>query len=59
VDERETERTLDLLSICSTSIMCVYLLSRCTLIKGDEAVQEVVACGVVVVATHVVREVVA
>ena len=39
--------------------MCVYLLGRCALVEGDEAVEEVVACCLVVVAACVVGEVVA
>lgn len=52
-------RTLDLLSICCTGVVCVDLLRRCTLVEGDEPVQKVVARRIVVVTAVVVGEVVA
>lgn len=52
-------RTLDLLGICCTGVVCVDLLRRRALVERDEAVEEVVARRVVVVATVVVGEVVA
>ena len=42
--------TLDLLCIGSARIMRVYLFARCTLIEAHKAVQEVIACRIVVVA---------
>jgi hypothetical protein len=56
-DDKRT-LTLDLLGIRRTCIMCVYLLCGCALVERDEAVEEVVACGIVVVSTVVVWEVV-
>ena len=38
--------------------MRVDLFCRCALVERDKAVEQVVACGVVVVATVVIREVV-
>ena len=52
-------RTFNLIRIRRARIMRVYLLSRRALVKRDEAVQEVVACHVVVVPAHIIREVVA
>jgi len=58
--EKNTKQTLtlDLLGICRTCIMCVYLFRRCALVERDEAVEEVVAGGIVVVSTVIVWEVV-
>ena len=51
--------TLDLLGIRRASVMRVNLLRRGALVEGDEAVEQVVACCVVVVAAGVIGEVVA
>lgn len=55
----ETRRTLDLLSICRTSIMRIDLFRRRALIERHESVQKVLASCVVVVSALVIREVVA
>ena len=52
-------RTLDLLGICCTGVVRIDLLRCRGLVEGDEAVEEVVAGCVVVVAAVVVGEVVA
>ena len=50
--------TFDLLSVRRTRVMCVNLLALCVLVERDEAVEEVVAGGVVRVSAHEVGEVV-
>jgi hypothetical protein len=57
--EEKGERTRYLLRICRTRMVCVYTPVQCAPIKRGEAVQEVGTCGVVVVSTHVIWEVVA
>ena len=48
--------TFDLLGVCSTSIMRVNLLCRGRLVERDEAVEQIVASGVVVFTPSVVWE---
>lgn len=55
----DRRRTLDLLCVSSTGIMRVDLLCGSALVQAHETVQQVVASGVVVVASVEVREVVA
>ena len=55
---REMRHTLDLLSVSRTSVVRVDLLRCRALVERDEAVEEVVARGVVVVAAVVIGEVV-
>lgn len=57
-NKRKRRRTLNLLCISRTRIVRVNLLRRRALVEAHEAVQEVVARGVVVVAPGVVGEVV-
>lgn len=52
------EDKFDLLCICCAGVVRVDLLRSCTLIQGDEAIQEVVAGSVIIVPASVVREVV-
>ena len=58
-DNRTNGRTLDLLGIRCAGVVRVDLLRRCALVERHEAVKEIVACCVVVVAAGVVGEVVA
>lgn len=51
--------TLDLLGICCTCVVGVYLLRRRALVERHEPVQKVVACCVIIVATSIIGEVVA
>jgi hypothetical protein len=50
--------TLDLLCIHRTRIMRIYLFRHRALVEGDEPVDEVVACGVVIGSSLIVREMV-
>ena len=50
--------TLELLCICRTSIMRIYLLSCHALVEADKPMEEVVACGVKIGPSLIVREVV-
>lgn len=52
-------RTLDLLRISRACVMRIYLFRRRGLVEGDEAVEEIVACRVVVVPASIIWEVVA
>lgn len=58
VTSRRRRLTLDLLIIGRTRIVGVDLFRRWALIERDEAVQDVFACCVVVVAAGVIGEVV-
>ena len=51
-------RTFQVLCIIHARIMGIYLLGRCAPVEADESVEEVVACGIKVGASLVVREVV-
>jgi len=53
-----TQYEFDLLRVRRTSIMSINLFCCGTLIEGDEAMQKVVACGVIVASALVIREVV-
>jgi hypothetical protein len=55
---KRRKRTLDLLSIGGTCVVCVNLLRGRALVQGDEAVEQVVARRIVVFTTGVIREVV-
>jgi len=55
---RRNKRTFNLLRICRTCIMRIYLLGRRALIEADEPVQEVVACGIVASPSLIVREII-
>jgi hypothetical protein len=50
--------TLDFLRIHRTCIMRIYLFRHRALIEGDEPMDEVVACGVVIGSSLIVREMV-
>lgn len=50
--------TLDLLGIRGTGIVSIDLLRGCALVERDEAVEQVVACRIVVVTSLVIGEVV-
>ena len=50
--------TFDLLRVCSTCIMRIYLFSCRTLVQTDKSVQQVVASGVVIAATCVIWEII-
>lgn len=56
--DKKNQFTFDLLCICCAGVVRVDLLRSCTLIQGDEAIQEVVAGSVIIVPASVVREVV-
>jgi hypothetical protein len=51
--------TSDLLGIRCAGIVRIYLLSCCVLVERNETVKQIVASGVIIVATSVVWEVVA
>jgi hypothetical protein len=50
--------TFDLLGVCGTCIMCIYLLGRRALVQRYEPMKEVVACCIVTVPTRIIWEVV-
>ena len=50
--------TLDFLCSHHTRIMRIYLFRHCAVVEGDELMEEVVACGVVIESSLIVREVV-
>jgi hypothetical protein len=52
-------RTSDLIRICSTRIVCIYLFRCRTLIETDKPLEEILASRVIVGAACVVGEVVA
>jgi len=58
-NKKQVQLTFNLLCISSTRIMRINLFRSRTLIQRNESMKEVVACGVVVVASGVVGEVVA
>jgi len=53
------QHEFNLLRIRRTRIMRIYLFRSCALVEGYETMEEVIACGVVVVSAGVVWEVVA
>ena len=59
IDARGQQRTFDLLGIRCTRIVSINLLGGRTLVEGDEPMEQVVACCVVVIAPGEVGEVVA
>jgi hypothetical protein len=60
-DERAAreKHTSDLICICGTCIVRIYLLRCRTLVEADKALEEVLARGVVVGTAIVVREIIA
>jgi len=50
--------TLELLCICRTRIMRIYLLSCHALVETDKPMEEVVACGIIIGSSLIVREVI-
>ena len=53
------ERTSNLIRVCRACVVGIYLLCRRTLVQTDKALEEILACGVVIGTSGIIGEIVA